>query len=177
MDFLPAINLQKEMIDIQGMLAAAVRRYAANHKSVGSAKRHPPVTRIDLIFSLGDSVSTPWLYLQFDTKPGSAPDGDPTHPAFSRLSRKAWLPAVRAVCDDQEVVVTTRRGNTQKCDCAQLTEAIGKFLVEMLLEARAQGVFADLPKGDRCELGVEDPTTGDFGWPKYADRGKRNLVK
>ena len=55
-------------------------------------------------------------------------------------------------------------------------ETIGKFLVDSLLEARANGVFADLPKADRCELGVEDPTTGAFGWPVYEDRGKKNLV-
>ena len=46
----------------------------------------------------------------------------------------------------------------------------------MLLEAREKGVFNDLPRADRCELGVEDPTTGEFGWPRYEDRGKKNLA-
>jgi hypothetical protein len=54
---------------------------------------------------------------------------------------------------------------------------IGKFLVDMLLAARDKGVFTDLPKADRCQLGVEDPTTGEFGWPAYEERGKTNLVK
>jgi hypothetical protein len=26
-------------------------------------------------------------------------------------------------------------------------------------------------------LGVEDPTTGEFGWPIYKDRGKDNLAE
>jgi hypothetical protein len=47
----------------------------------------------------------------------------------------------------------------------------------MLLEARTKGVFRDLPKAERCELGVEDPTTGEFGWPSYDDRGKENLCR
>jgi hypothetical protein len=47
----------------------------------------------------------------------------------------------------------------------------------MLPAAREKGVFAGLPKADRCELGVEDPTTGAFGWPAYDDRGKKNLLK
>lgn len=67
-------------------------------------------------------------------------------------------------------------GKARKCDDIQLTEAIGKFLTAMLLEVRQKGVFTDLPKADRCELGVEDPTTGEFGWPNYEDRGKANLV-
>ena len=171
------IDLQKDRIDVQGMLADAVRKYAAKHKAAGTAKKHPLVTRIDLVFSLGDSESTPWVHLHFDTKPGSEPDGDPTHPDFAKLTRRAWLPAVQAVCEGEKVSVVKQDGKTRKCTDAQLTEAIGKFLVEMLLEARTRGVFADLPKADRCELGVEDPTTGEFGWPAYDDRGKKNLVK
>jgi hypothetical protein len=172
------IDLQKDAVDVQRMLADAVRRYAAKHKAAGTAKKHPPVTRIDLSFSLGDSVSTPWVYLSFDTKPGSEPDGDPTHPDFVKLTRKGWLPAVKAVCNDEEAKVTQTNGKTKKCGDAELTETIAKFLVDSLLEARANGVFADLPKAARCELGVEDFGGGEFGgWPAYVDRGKKNLVK
>jgi hypothetical protein len=157
------IDLQKDRIDVQRMLAEAVQKYAAKHKAAGTSKKHPPVTRIDLIFSLGDSESTPWVHLHFDTKPGSEPDGDPTHPDFAKLTRKTWLPAVQAVCDGEKLSVVKQDGKTRKCDDAELTETIGKFLVDMLLEAPVKGVFTDLPKADRCELGVEDPTTGAFG--------------
>jgi hypothetical protein len=171
------IDLRNDAINVQGMLADAVREYAAKHKATRTAKKHPPVTRIDLIFSLGDSEATPWVHLHFDTKPGSEPDGDPTHPDFAKLTRETWLPAVQAVCDADKVSVVKLDGKTRKCGDAALTETIGKFLVDMLLEARSKGIFAELPKGDRCELGVEDPTTGAFGWPAYEDRGKDNLVK
>ena len=170
------IDLRKDAIDVQGMLADAVRRYAAKHKVAGTAKKNPPVTRIDLTFSLGDSVVTPWVYLSYDTKPGSEPDGDPTHPDFVKLTRKGWLPAVKAVCNDEVAKVTQANGKTKKCGDAELTETIGKFLVDCLLQARANGVFADLPKADGCELGVEEFWNGEFGWPAYEDRGKKNLV-
>jgi hypothetical protein len=85
------------MGDVQRMLAEAVRKYAAKHKVAGSATRHPPITRIDLVFSFGDSESTPWVHLHFDTKPGSEPDGDPTHPDFVKMTRDEWLPAVQAM--------------------------------------------------------------------------------
>ena len=172
-----AIDLQKDAIEVQRMLADAVRKYSAKSKASATAKRHPPITRIDLAFSLGDSESTPWVHLHFDTKPGCEPDGAPTHPDFAKLARKAWLPAVQAVCHGEKVAVVKLDGKTQKCGDDALTQTIGKFLVAMLREARDKGEFAGLPKADRCELGVEDPTTGAFGWPNYDQRGKQNLVK
>jgi hypothetical protein len=173
-----AIDLRKDAVDIQRMLAEAVGRYTARHMGSATAKKYPPVSRIHLVFSLGDSRSTPWVHLDFDTKPGSEPDGDPTHPHFVKLARKGWHPAVKAVCHDEEAKVTQTNGKTIKCGDAELTETIAEFLVDSLLEARAKGVFADLPKAARCELGVEDIGGGKFGgWPAYEDRGKKNLVK
>jgi hypothetical protein len=171
------IDLRIDADDVQGMLAKAIGKYIAKHKTAATAKKHPPVTRIDLIYSLGDSVSTPWVYLNLDTKPGGEPDGNPTHPDFAKLTREDWLPAFRAVCEEETVSVVRQDGKSKKCDEAALRETIGKFLVDMLLEAREKGVFAGLPTANRCELGVEDPTTGAFGWPAYDDRGKKNLVK
>jgi hypothetical protein len=77
---------------------------------------------------------------------------------------------------NEEVSVVLHDGTTRTCGDEELTETVGNFLVAMLLQARTKGVFADLPKADRCELGVEDPTTGAFGWRNYDDRGKSNLV-
>lgn len=171
------IDLQKDAADVRAMLADAVRKYEARHNAARTAKKHPPVTRVDLVFSLGDSESTPWVHLHLDTKPGSEPDGAPTHPDFVKLPRPGWLPAVQAVCEGEPVSVVGHDGETRECgNDEDLTETVGSFLVAMLLEARSQGVFAALPKGDRCELGVEDPTTGAYGWPNYEDRGKENLV-
>ncbi len=170
------IDLRKDVADVQEMLAEAARDYTAKHKAPATATKHPPVSRIDLVFSLGDSESTPWVHLHLDTKPGSEPDGDPTHPDFAKLTRSGWLAAVQAVCEEETVSLVKPDGESLQCDDAALTEAIGNFLVDVLLEARDKGMFADLPRADRCELGVEDPWTGEFGWPAYEERGKKNLV-
>ena len=67
-------------------------------------------------------------------------------------------------------------GTAQECDAGELGQQVGNFLVSMLREARAAGIFVKLPKAQRCELGVEDPTKGEFGWPSYDDSGKENRV-
>jgi hypothetical protein len=60
-------------------------------------------------------------------------------------------------------------------DAEPLVDAIGEFLVALLLTARDGGTFDGLPKAARCELGVEDPYT-PWGWPAYEERGKQNLA-
>jgi hypothetical protein len=170
------IDLGKDAREVQAMVADAVREYGVKNGATGTGERNPPVTRIELTFSLGDSVSTPWVHLNFDTKPGCEPDGDPTHPDFATLPREDWLPAVQAACEGQTVNVVRHDGTTQECGDTELTDTVGNFLVAMLLDARGRGVFADFPRAERCELGVEDAMDGEFGWPKYKDRGKENLV-
>jgi hypothetical protein len=170
------IDLRKEAPDFRRMLERTVKRYASKHTDVQSAKLYPRVTRIDFTFSLGDSESIPWVSLCLDTRRGSEPDGDWTHSDFALLTRKEWLPAVQLVCNEKKVPVVLRNGKTRRCGDQQLTQTIGEFLVSVLLSAREDGVFAGLPRAKRCELGVEDPTTGEFGWPSYEDRGKENLA-
>jgi hypothetical protein len=170
------IDLRKDESEIANLIRSAVSLYAKKHSSTRTAKKHPPAARIDLNFSLGDSTSTPWVHINIDTKPGSEPDGDPTHPDFAKLKRSKWLPAVKTVCQGEKVSVLMPNGKKRKCDSRQFANVIGKLLVSVLLELRKSNLFDELPKSDRCELGVEDPTTGEFGWPAYEDRGKKNLA-
>jgi hypothetical protein len=170
------LDLRQDATAVRKLLEDAVQDYSVKHLAANTAKQYPPITRIDLIFSLGDSESTPWVHLHFDTNSGGEPDGDPTYPDFACLERESWLPAVQAVCDGEEVSVVKLDGTVQKCDDVELGQQVGSFLVSVLLKARAAGLFAGLPTAKRCEMGVEDPTTGDFGWPNYEDRGKENLV-
>jgi len=171
------VDLRPEAVAVGALLMDAVREYSENHGATSTAKQHPAVSRIDLAFSLGDSESTPWVHVNFDAKAGGEPDGTPMHPDFARLDCESWLPVVQAVCNDERVTVIRLNGEIEECGAGELARQIGKFLVKVLLDARAAGMFAGLPKSHRCELGVEDPTTGEFGWPHYDDRGKENLVE
>ncbi len=170
------IDLRKDERAIRKMLAQAGRRYASRHTDRKAAQRCPPLTRIDLHYSLGDSLSTPWIALCLDSAAGAQPGDGYSHANFAMLLRKDWLSAVQLVNDGRKVDVVTTDGKPRKLGASGLGRAIGAFLVSALLTARKDGVFAALPLANGCELGVEDPTTGDFGWPSYSDRGKDNLV-
>jgi hypothetical protein len=171
------IDLPAAIQKLNAIIEAAVAKYVQKHRVSATAKEHPPVTRIDLAFSLGDGDSAPWIHLHLDTKPGSEPDGSPTHPDYATASFEEWLPAVQAAFEGETATVVMPGGNQKQCHAEDLAETIGQVLVQTLLDAREGGVFQALPTDNRCELGVEDPTTGAFGWPNYDDRGKGNLVK
>jgi len=169
------IDLRKESVDVQQMLESAVARYAAKHAAPTSAKKHPAVTLIELIFSLADGRASPWVHVCFDTA-ANHEGGSYTHPDFAKLLRKHWLPTVRAVCDDRKASIVTTAGKKRTIGGNRVLQVIGEFLVSCLLSAKENGTFDALPRARRCQLGVEDPTTGAFGWPGYEDRGKGNLV-
>jgi len=52
---------------------------------------------------------------------------------------------------------------------------MGQMLVDLLKQLRDTKGFSELKTAARCELGVE-ADDGTFGWPRYEDRGKANLV-
>jgi hypothetical protein len=170
------IDLRKASAAIQGMLKAAVEKYAAKHSAKRSARKHTPVTLIELIFSLGDGQVAPWFHLCFDNKPNGYAGGSYSHPDFAKLQFRDWLPAVQAACNGGKAAVIAMDGVKRTRQWDGLLRDVGDFLVSSLLLARKEGVFAALPRAKVCHLGVEDPTTGSFGWPAFADRGKRDLV-
>jgi hypothetical protein len=170
------LNLMSDFVEIREVLVSTFQKYAQKHQDKRTASRHPMVTRVDLVFSLGDSQSTPWVHVDIDTKASGEPDGDPTHRGYAKLSRRNWRQAVKAVFEDEIVAVMMPDGKERKCNNDRLSDCIGKLLIAVLLDARQSGIFEQLPRADRCELGVEDPTTEEFGWPEYKDRGKKNLA-
>jgi hypothetical protein len=133
------------------------------------------VSVIEIDYSLGDGRAVPWIHLCFDTAPeGEHEGGHYSHPDFAKLPRQGWLPAVQTVLSERKTGLVTTNG-TKSAVGATLNRDIGDFLVSCLLSARKDGVFKSLPRAERCQLGVEDQT-GEFGWPRYEDRGKKNLV-
>ena len=170
------IDLRKAGAAVRKMLAGAVEKFSRKQAGSRSAYDEPPITCIELIFSVGDGHSIPWIHLCFDNKPDGYPGGSYSSPEFATLSFRAWLPVIQATNEGARAIVIGVDGGRHAVGADTLLQFVGDFLVTSLLQARDEKVLETLPTADKCELGVEDPTTGAFGWPAYQDRGKHNLL-
>lgn len=80
--------------------------------------------------------------------------------------------------EDEEVFFLDLQGkkvNVMRNPDDKICKIVGEAMKHALLSARDQGWFDPLLKAERCELGIEN-LEGYYGWPKYEDRGKENLV-
>lgn len=158
-------DLRKDAALVREMLERCVVRYSAGHASKVGEPFHPPVTRIDFVYSLGDGVAPPWVNLNLDTKPGAKQDGNPTHPLFDLMEHHQWGSDIRYLLEDGDntMPVILPNGKLTECDAGAFEQHIGKLLVYCLEEARYQKVFDELPKAAQYALGVE-MFGGGFGW-------------
>jgi hypothetical protein len=119
-----------------------------------------------------------WVALVFDTRPKAEPDGQWTlHIDGNTLERPDWIAAFESLGGGPLLIVlpdgTERK--LRKGSFDKLTTILGDLLKDVLLKARADGIFSGLPKAPRCELGVEEHD-GGYGWPLYEERGRENLI-
>jgi hypothetical protein len=171
-----AIDLQKDAGAVRNLLRKAVAKYTKSSLTKSSAKRYPPVSRIDLTYWLGDGgPEAPFIMLEIDTRPGAMPDGKYSHAEFAVLERPAWRSAINGLFDGKTTSAVLLSGDTKKLTENNLTKIIGDFLVAVLKGAKKDGLWAELPKLPECEFGVEE-SGGGFGWPPYDKRGRVNAA-
>jgi hypothetical protein len=163
--------------DIPDFLDYIRRRVAAHVAAAKKLKRPKKVGRIDFGFEFGQGNE---LWLIFDTRSDAEPDGQWTTQVgmVKSLKRPDWpiwheLPESEIVyfidADGKKINVMN---NPDKTIC----KIVGDAMKRALLAARESGLFEKLPKAPRCEMGVEN-MEGFYGWPKYEERGKENLVR
>jgi len=164
------IDIRKDLPDFHAYLTERIKAHSAEK----------PVSQIQFGFEFGQSN---YVVLVFDTRPDAEPDGEWTNEidtmidngtALMRPNWPIWheLPEGERVSfidiSGKEIDVLNDPDNL-------ICGTIGDALKQVFLTARAEGVFKNLPKHPRCELAVEN-IEGYYGWPKYEDRGKENLV-
>lgn len=167
------IDIRKDVPDF----LAYIRRRVAEHVAASKKLKKPKlVTRIDFGFEFGQGNE---LWLVFDTRPDAEPDGEWTLQVgkVAALARPKW-PIWHELPDEEVVFFIDLKGekvNVMKSPDKKICKIVGEAMKHALMEAREAGEFARLPKAERCEIGVEN-MEGYYGWPKYEDRGKKNLV-
>jgi hypothetical protein len=135
-----------------------------------------PVSRIDLGFYYCEDA---FVALCFDTRPNAEPDGEWAQNIKDELKMPQWSKAAEAP-DETMLHIILPNGKERiisagEKDFEAVFALLGDLLKNRLLSARAEGVFEPLRKAGRCELGVEE-LEGNYGWPAYGDRGKKNLA-
>ncbi|SIO60624.1 hypothetical protein SAMN05444166_6464 [Singulisphaera sp. GP187] len=167
------LDLRKDFIDIYRLVSERVGAfYPASNDGPGKGKR---VKRIDLGYQFDQAG---WVALVFDTRRDAQPDGQwNAHIQGNKLERPKWQAAAEAN-EVEPVLFTLPDGTRREIPPGSYDEFVtifGDLLKGVLLKARLDGVFVDLPKSPRCELGVEEHE-GAFGWPVYEERGRENLA-
>jgi hypothetical protein len=162
--------------DIPDFLAYIKKRVAEHVTAAKKQKKPKPVTQIDFGFEFGQGNE---LWLVFDTRPDAEPDGEWTGQLdkVKSLQRPKW-PIWHKLPEDEQVFFIDLKGkkvNVMTNPDEKTCKIVGDAMKHALLTARDEGVFKPLPKAEKCQLGVEN-MEGYYGWPKYEDRGKKNLV-
>jgi hypothetical protein len=165
------LDLRRDFADIYAYLADRVRGFdPATNDGPGDPG---PVKMIEIGF---ECAQDGWVVVVFDTRPDAEPDGEWTmHSEGAELERPHWLEADEANTDDEITLVRWDGTEAVLPPGTELAEPLGEMLKAVLFKARADGLFAGLPKAAGCEMGVEH-LEGGYGWPDYEDRGKENLV-
>lgn len=168
------------IIDIRDDAAdflAYIRRRVAEHRAASKNLKKPkPVSQIDFGFEFGQGNE---LWLVFDTRPDAEPDGHWTLQVgkVAALKRPKW-PIWTELPAGEQVFFINLAGdkvNVMKSPDKMICKIVGEAMKHALITARDEGLFKPLLKTEKCQMGVEN-MEGFYGWPKYKDRGKENLV-
>jgi hypothetical protein len=166
------LDLKKDFATVYAYVKDRVRGFdAAKYDGLGGPGK---VKMMQLGYEFAQAG---WVVLMFDTRPDAEPDGQwSDFIEGNELQMPHWPKACDAMIDEGELTVIQMDGSeTVLPGDTELAIPLGEMLKEVLLKARADGVFASLPKADGCELGVEN-LDGYYGWPQYEERGEENEV-
>jgi hypothetical protein len=163
------LDLRREFAEITAHLAERIRKFVPKGDDVLGGRA--TVNAVEVGFEYAKSG---WLVVVFDTRPDAGPDGEWTSRIDgNELERPHWLEA-----GESAVLVSLIRldgTETTLSDEDELGDVLGEMVKAVLLKARADGLFASLPKSPGCELLIEN-FDGGYGWPEYEALGKENLV-
>ncbi len=170
------LDLRRDFDDIYAHLADRVRGFSPSGSNVlGKAGL---VKAVEVGF---EYAQVGWLVVVFDTRPDAdRDDGEWTSRIKKKnlLERPHWLEAGEANMDGPITVVQLDGTEAELRRHTELAKILGEVVKAVVLKARADGVFAGLPKAPGCELDVEH-FSGYYGWPanKKARRAKENLAE
>ncbi|MEM8944429.1 MAG: hypothetical protein AAGD11_04535 [Planctomycetota bacterium] len=168
------INLKEDAKTIYGYVKQRIADYPI-YINAGPGEDDDPISQITLGFQVSQAG---WVALVFDTRPNGSPDGEwQSHIEENWLEFPGWLKAVDALWDNGESIELTQPNGKKKKlgEDDDLAEPVGVMLKGILLQARKDNCFKDLPLAKKSSMGVEDHD-GVYSWPDYNKRYKDGHV-
>lgn len=169
------LDLRKDFNEIYKHVVQRVRTFDPS-KNAGPGDGSSPVRMIVFGFQCEQDG---WVVLIFDTRPDAQPDGEWNSFIDQNLfERRHWHEALLTLEDGPVEVLLPdgkKRKITGETEFEDFVALFGDLLKDVLLKARADGVFQSLPRAKKCHMGVEEQE-GRYGWPAYEDRGKADLA-
>ncbi len=149
------IDLKKDARTIYKFLRQRVRDYPI-YVNNGPGEDADPISQITLGFQISQAG---WIAIVFDTRADGAPDGEwQAYIEENWLEFPHWLEAVDALYDDEEPIeFILPHGKKKKVGIDDdLAEVVGSMLKDILIQARKEKCFNELPIATKCSMGVED---------------------
>lgn len=166
------LDLRRDFADIYAHLAERVRDF--DPKGGNVLGRRKTVRAIAVGYEYAQAG---WFVVVFDTRSDAAPDGEWTSRIDgNELERPHWREAGEANCDDPITLIRHDGAQVKLPAGSELAEPLGEMVKAVMLKARADKLFAGLPKAKGCELLIEH-FDGGYGWPEYEARGQVNLAE
>lgn len=168
------INLQSDAQIIYEHIKQRVAEYPI-YVNNGPGEDEDPISHITLGYEVSQAG---WVALVFDTRPDGGPDGEwQSHIEENWLEFPTWLEAVDRLWDQGELIELALPNGKKKTLGADdnLAQPVGMMLRDILLQARNDQCFSDLPLASKSSMGVEDHD-GAYGWPDYDKRFKDGRV-
>ncbi len=127
--------------------AAAIRRYLDSrvHEFIALAT---PISAIEVGYEVSQAG---WVYIHADRREQHQRDGE-------------WTSSL----DDEPLLEMSHWVEADP-------EEVGRFLLEIIQTARADGLFSTLKRSGSIQLDIED-FDGSWAWPTFAELGKSNLA-
>lgn len=164
------INLKKDAKAIYKYIRQRVADYPV-YVNNGPGEDNDPISQMTLGYQVSQAA---WVALVIDTRPKGSPDGEwQSYIADNCIEFPHWLEAVDALWDDGDPIKLTRLNGKTKTlgEDDDLGAYVGEMLKGLLLKARKNKCFKDLPLAKKSSMGVEDHD-GAYGWPDYDKRYK-----
>ena len=158
----PILDLEPSRSQLAREMAAGIEAFTGD----------TPITRVDVWYDLV-SMEVPMVRLYLDTDPKGEPcSGSSETFDLMELEFSDWADG----CHGENTLVKWNGNERATDDEESLCEAVGLFLLEIILSLRDSGILSKLPCAEKCYIGVST-YDGVWGWPEWKDRGKNDMVQ